>query len=909
VQGARITDYCDEQRLSTAERLALFTHVCHAIQHAHQKGIIHRDIKPSNILIARQDGAPVPKVIDFGIAKATQGRLTERTMFTAFEQFVGTPAYMSPEQAALGGLDVDTRSDIYSLGVLLYELLAGRTPFDPQSLRDAGFDEVRRIIRDVEPPRPSARLSTLTDADRAAVAEHREIAPAELSKVLRGDLDWIVMRCLEKERRRRYDSPGALAADIARHLENEPVLARPPSSADRFRKLVMRHRLAFASAATIATLLVAGLAVSTWQYFRERAALARAVEAEQTQIRLRRAAEAALARATAAEKNQAQLTAQAEMARQNEARQRAAAETARVAEARLRASAEDGQLRARTEATRSAQVAKLMTEMFKGVGPQVAQGRDTKLLRDILDATAQRLDTELASEPEVELELRETLGAVYAELGDYHKTVAARRRVLALRQQLWADDPVSIAVAWSDLGRALISTGPHSEAEACYRTALAIQEKADPGRVPWTLTGLALALERQGRHAEAEALHRDLLARNQEQWGENSPNTAGSTLNLAGQLSRQGRKTEAEALLRESLAIQRAHPNNDTSVASSLNNLAMTLADLGKVDEAEAALREALALREKSLGPNHRELASWMANLAGILRRKNQLDEAETLYRNALALHRKFLGDAHPALIAVLTNLGHLRQTHHHWDEARTFFTEALAIQRRLQMPGGIVTSLQQLGQLEEAAGRKADAERCYREALDVQRPLEKLPGNQLRFTLASLVRVLRAQDRSAEALAFEREIETLPGSATTAIVRPKSASTTTSTASSTAPAVTPTSGARKRGVDLVSIVSVTPATARATPTEFTVVVRYRLGTAPVGRITLGFNSRVATQFITAGEKIIDAGEGEIEFKTTITPARREDGTKFSVSASAWTEPRVGGASSLAYDRRVIDVQ
>ncbi|MFN0129259.1 MAG: protein kinase domain-containing protein [Verrucomicrobiales bacterium] len=265
VRGTPITQYCDDNNLATAERLALFTDVCHAVQHAHQKGIIHRDLKSSNVMVTMHDDRPVPKVIDFGVAKATEMELTEKTLFTQFDQFIGTPAYMSPEQAQRGGLDIDTRSDVYSLGVLLYELLAGRPPFDGRKLMSEGYEEIRRIIREDDPPKPSTRLSTLADAELTVLAKHRKLLPDKLRGLLRGDLDWIIMKAMEKDRTRRYDTANGLAMDIARHLADEPVLAGPPGFAYRTGKLLRRHRGPVAAAATIAALLVGGATVSTWQ--------------------------------------------------------------------------------------------------------------------------------------------------------------------------------------------------------------------------------------------------------------------------------------------------------------------------------------------------------------------------------------------------------------------------------------------------------------------------------------------------------------------------------------------------------------------------------------------------------------------------------------------------------------------
>jgi serine/threonine protein kinase/pimeloyl-ACP methyl ester carboxylesterase len=278
VRGIKITEYCDQNHLDTEQRLGLFVQVCQAIQHAHQKGIIHRDIKPSNILVTMHDGVPVPKVIDFGIAKATTNQLlTDKTLFTAYEQFIGTPAYMSPEQAEMSGLDIDTRSDVYSLGVLLYELLTGRTPFDPRELMKSGLDAMRKTIREEEPPRPSTKLDTLQGEDSTTTARAHGTEMPKLISLLRGDLDWIVMKCLEKDRTRRYESVNGLTMDIQRHVSNEPVIARPPSKLYRFQKMVQRNKPTFIAAAAILATLCVGLGVSTWLFLREREAHRQAV--------------------------------------------------------------------------------------------------------------------------------------------------------------------------------------------------------------------------------------------------------------------------------------------------------------------------------------------------------------------------------------------------------------------------------------------------------------------------------------------------------------------------------------------------------------------------------------------------------------------------------------------------------
>jgi serine/threonine protein kinase len=294
VRGIKFTEYCDQNHLGTHQRLQLFIQICQAIQHAHQKGIIHRDIKPSNILVTLHDGVPVPKVIDFGIAKATTDqRLTDKTLFTAYEQFIGTPAYMSPEQAEMSGLDIDTRSDVYSLGVLLYELLTGRTPFDPKELMKAGLEAMRKTIRESEPPRPSTKVATLQGEELSTTAVRHAAEVPRLISLLRGDLDWIVMKCLEKDRTRRYETANGLATDIQRYLTNEPVLACPPSRMYRLQKLVRRNKTTFAAAVVGLAALLIGLVLLVFLYVRENAAFKRAIAAEKVELEMRRRAEQA----------------------------------------------------------------------------------------------------------------------------------------------------------------------------------------------------------------------------------------------------------------------------------------------------------------------------------------------------------------------------------------------------------------------------------------------------------------------------------------------------------------------------------------------------------------------------------------------------------------------------------------
>jgi serine/threonine protein kinase/tetratricopeptide (TPR) repeat protein len=659
VRGVPLTNYCDENNLPTPARLGLFMQVCQAVQHAHQKGIIHRDLKPSNILVTVNDGVAVPKVIDFGIAKATQGRLIDRTLFTAFEQFIGTPAYMSPEQAEMSSLEVDTRSDIYSLGVLLYELLTGRTPFDPKTLVQAGLDEIRRVIREVEPPTPSARLSTLGDADRTTVAKLRSTGPAQLSSLLRGDLDWIVMRCLEKDRRRRYETANGLALDLQRHLNDEPVTARPPSAAYVLLRLIRRHRVVFISAAAIAAALLIGFGISTWEYFMEKAARERAVAAES---------------------------------------------------------------KARIEAIKSEQVARFLKEMLESVGPYVSLGRDTKLLRDILDKTAERIGRDLKDQPQVEAELRETMGPVYEQLAEYEKAEAMLRAALKLRLAWLAPDDPSVASTQLRVAFILTRRGDFAAAANFLHEALTTQPNplASGPTMEAEMRGLAPDAPPWKKYlAEVKLIERRIVA-------------AGS----------------------------RGGKNNDRDISWTIGTIGAIAEEQGDLDMAETSLREALVMQRRLYGPEHEEIAKALMNLGGVAFLRGQYEEAEKTWREALAMQRKILDPEHPDIAQMLMNLTAVAMVRKDYATAEATAREALAMQRKLfpHDHPNIAMALDNLGAALSEQGNPGGAEPLFREALAIA---GKVFGDQSTFVgseLNNLAEAVQRQGRPAEAEAFARE-------------------------------------------------------------------------------------------------------------------------------------------------------
>jgi serine/threonine protein kinase/tetratricopeptide (TPR) repeat protein len=695
VRGVKITDYCDEKNLSTQERLDLFVQVCHAVKHAHQKGIIHRDLKPSNILVNIVDGQPVPKVIDFGIAKATNDqRLTDKTVFTAFEQFIGTPAYMSPEQAEISGVDVDTRSDIYSLGVLLYELLTSKTPFDAKELLQAGLDEMRRTIREREPARPSTRVSTLGGEELTSTAKRRGLEAPKLINTLRGDLDWIVMKCLEKDRARRYETANGLAQDIERHLNDEPVVASPPGNLYRIQKLVHRNKLLFAAAGAVLLALILGLGLSSWFFFRERAA-------RKEQARLRQISQA--------------------------------------------------------EAAARGQEAQLLQEMITGVGPSMALGRDTTLLREILDRTANRVSNELTNQPGLAAEMCHNMAIAYSNLGLYQQMAEISDREVKFARASYGPEHPGHAVSLGDLGSAYWGMGNYEQAEAKQREALAIFRKTpgtDRAYIARSLAALGPVLRDEGKLAEAEKTYREALTLLRERFGENHAEVARVLSGLGVVLHGEGKLAYAQDLQREALEIRRKlfgseHPE----VATSLHNLATLLLEDGELAEAESMFREALEIRRKLMGDQHPEIAYTLVNLAEVFFENGKPADSESCYREALVVQQKALGVEHPLTTVTFQRLISILVDERKFDEAERLCREELSA-LRAHLPTDeprLADTLARFADILLTEGKFAEVDPPARECLAIRE--KKLPEDWRTYNMRSFLgRGLLGQQKYEEA-------------------------------------------------------------------------------------------------------------------------------------------------------------
>jgi serine/threonine protein kinase len=660
VKGIPITRYCDQECLSPRDRLALFLPVCQAVQHAHQKGIIHRDLKPSNVLVALYDGRPVPKVIDFGLAKATGQKLTEQTLFTEIGTIVGTLEYMAPEQAELNNLDIDTRADIYALGVLLYELLTGTPPFTRQQLLGTAFTEMIRIIREVEPPRPSLRLSSA--ADLPATAARRKLEPKKLAQFLRGDLDWIVMKCLAKERGRRYETSNGLAMDLQRFLADEPVLARPPSAGYRLRKFVRRHRGAVLAAAFVLLALLAGVVGTSVGL-----AQARRAQAEAQQ--------------------------QARKAEQAAAAERKANE--------------------------------LLESLFTGLNPWTNRFNEpdvySHLIAQLNDAVA-RLDRD-PPEPLTLARLQDALGWAFSGLGETNRAVAQLERSFQTRTDLLGDAHPDTLQSLAHLGTVYRSAGRFDKAVPLLEKALAGRrlvlgpDHADTLR---SMTDLADVYRVLARFDPALDLLERVVAKQRDTLGEDDPDTL-STLSALGSLYRDaGRHKEALALLRKALdrrekVLGPKHPNT----LYSMYNLASAYLADGQRQLAVEWFERAWKEHQRLLGDDHPRTLFCATGLADAYRGDKQTRRAIELLEKTLEKQKEKPGPNHIDTLRTMNALAAAYREDKQFGRAIGLFEQALEKRRKLYADyPATFNTMQSLAQAYRDAGKLAPAAALLAETL-----------------------------------------------------------------------------------------------------------------------------------------------------------------------------------------------
>jgi serine/threonine protein kinase/tetratricopeptide (TPR) repeat protein len=702
VKGVPFTRYCDDARLSIAERLALFVPVCQAVQHAHQKGIIHRDLKPSNILICLYDGQPVPKVIDFGLAKAMHQPLTEHTLYTAHGLMMGTPLYMSPEQAEFNNLDVDTRTDIYALGVILYELLTGTTPLENRRFKAAAWQEMLRLIKEEEPPRPSARLSG--SGSLPSVAAQRRLEPEKLTRLVRGELDWIVMKCLEKDRGRRYETANGLARDLGRYLHDEPVEACPPSTSYRLQKFVRKHRAGLATAAAMTVLLLLGSTVSTWQ----------------------------AVRATRAE-----------------------------AEARMMA---EDEKRARAET--QAMLDFVEKQVFAAARPEGLEGglgREVTLRRAI-EAALPFLAQSFHDQPLIEARLRMALGTSFNYMEECKIAAGQFQKARAIYTEHRGPDHPDTLRSMSRLASCYNFLGQKTEAFKLIEETLALQKtklSPDHDDTLESMSVLAYCYDASNRYVEALKLQEEVLVLRKAKHGSDHPDTLRSMHDVGRGYFALGRYAVVLKLDEERLALQKAKLGPDHPLT--LWTKTMCASDylvLGRYTEAVKLLEETLPLYKAKFGPDHHVATESSRTLAVCYQRLGRHADALKLYEETLELRKAKLGPDHPLTLIIMQHMASSYAVLGRHDETLKLHEQTLELRKAKLGPDHFDTlqSMNNVALSYTALGHYADALKLHGQTLELRKAKLGPDHRDTLWSMLSLANSYAALGRYDEALKLHEQ-------------------------------------------------------------------------------------------------------------------------------------------------------